>query len=81
MLMITKLKTRTLDEIHSKHSERDGDLERILREREEELEISKSAMDQALLDLHELQMVNRLILVTLKSTNNMSRMVEIRTRL
>ncbi|MCJ1435702.1 sla2 Src-like adaptor 2 [Xylographa pallens] len=49
-------KSRTLDDIHSKYGEHDSDLERALREKEEELEISKSAMDQALMDLHELQM-------------------------
>ena len=48
-------KSRALDDISSKHREGDGDLERLLREREEELEISKSAMDQALLELNSLQ--------------------------
>ncbi|KAL9123253.1 MAG: hypothetical protein Q9187_000198 [Circinaria calcarea] len=48
-------KSRALDDIHSKYGERDGDLERTLRDKEEELEISKSAMDQALLELHELR--------------------------
>ena len=57
MLTRGKNKTRALDDVQSKHGERDGDLERLLREREEELEISKSAMDQALVELHELQMV------------------------
>ena len=59
MLTRGKNKTRALDDVHSKHGERDSDLERLLREREEELEISKSAMDQALVELHELQMVCR----------------------
>ena len=53
----SKNKTRALDDLHSRHGEQDGDLKRLLREKEEELEISKSAMDQALMDLHELQIV------------------------
>ena len=53
-----RVKTRTLDEVQSKHGERDSDLERLLRDREEELEITKSAMDQALVDLHAAQMVS-----------------------
>lgn len=57
LLILRQRKNQALDEINSKHGERDGDLERALREKEEELEISKSAMDQALMDLHELQMV------------------------
>jgi hypothetical protein len=48
-------KTRALEDVHSKFGERDGDLERALREKEEELEISRSAMDQALVELHELR--------------------------
>ena len=51
-------KTRALDEVHSKFSERDGDLEQSLREKEEELEIYKSGMDQTLLELNELRMVS-----------------------
>ena len=50
-------KTRSLDEIHSKYGERDGDLERTLRDKEEELEIYKSGMDQTLIELNELRMV------------------------
>ena len=61
-----KNKSRTLDDIQSTYGEHDSDLERALREKEEELEISKSAMDQALMDLHELQMVitSRLLMLT-----------------
>lgn len=51
-------KTRALDDVHSKYGERDGDLERSLREKEEELEIYKSGMDQTLLELNELRMVS-----------------------
>ncbi|MCJ1312397.1 sla2 Src-like adaptor 2 [Agyrium rufum] len=51
-----RTKTRALDDIHSKYGERDGDLERALHDKEEELEISKSAMDQALVELHELRL-------------------------
>ena len=50
-------KTRSFDDIRSKYGERDGDLERSLREKEEELEIYKSGMDQTLLELNELRMV------------------------
>ena len=49
-------KTRALDDIHSKHRDGDSDLERALRDKEEELEIHKSGMDQALLELNELRM-------------------------
>ena len=59
MLMILQNKTRALDDIHSKYGERDSDLERILREKEEELEIYKSGMDQTLLELNELRMVGQ----------------------
>lgn len=57
VLTITKNKTRAFEEIHSKYGERDGDLERALREKEEELEIYKSGMDTTLLELNELKMV------------------------
>ena len=55
--MFPQNKTRSLDDVHSKYGERDGDLERSLREKEEELEIYKSGMDQTLLELNELRMV------------------------
>lgn len=58
MLTDRQGKTRALEDIHSKYSERDGDLERSLREKEEELEIYKSGMDQTLLELNELRTVN-----------------------
>lgn len=50
-------KSRALDDVHAKFGERDGDLERSLREKEEELEIYKSGMDQTLLELNELRAV------------------------
>lgn len=58
MLTTGQNKTRALDDVHSKFGERDGDLERTLREKEEELEIYKSGMDQTLLELDELRKVN-----------------------
>ena len=56
--MIWQNKTRALDDVHAKFGERDGDLERTLREKEEELEIYKSGMDQTLLELNELRMAS-----------------------
>ena len=57
MLTAQQNKTRALEDVHSKFGERDGDLERTLREKEEELEIYKSGMDQTLLELDELRKV------------------------
>lgn len=48
-------KTRTLDDMHMKLGEGSSDLERQLREKEEELEIYKSGMDQTLLELNDLR--------------------------
>lgn len=48
-------KTRALDDVHMKLGEGSSDLERQLREKEEELEIYKSGMDQTLLELNELR--------------------------
>ena len=48
-------KTRRLDELSSKYREGDSDLDRQLREREEELEIMRAGMDQALMELAELR--------------------------
>ena len=50
-------KSRALDDVHSKYGDRDSDLERTLREKEEELEIFKAGMDQTLLELNEMKMV------------------------
>ena len=57
VLTLTQNKNRALDDIHSKYGERDGDLERGLREKEEELEIYKSSLDQTLLELNDLKIV------------------------
>lgn len=59
MLTKEQKKSRALEDVHSKFRERDGDLERTLREKEEELEIYKSGMDQTLLELDELRKVCR----------------------
>lgn len=48
-------KTRALDETHMKLGEGSSELERQLRDKEEELEIYKSGMDQTLLELNELR--------------------------
>ena len=48
-------KNRALEDASSWTGARDRSVERLLKEKEEELEISKSAMDQALLSLHEIQ--------------------------
>lgn len=58
MLIRRQNKTRAFDEVHSKYGERDDNLERSLQEKEEELEIYKSGMDQTLLELNELRMVS-----------------------
>lgn len=49
-------KTRALDDAHMKFREGDSDLERQLREKEEELEIFRAGMDQTLLELNELKL-------------------------
>lgn len=49
-------KTRTLDDIRSKHSERDGDLDAQMKEKDDEIEIYKSGMEQALEELEELKL-------------------------
>ena len=48
-------KTRTLDDIRTKHSERDGDLDAQLKEKDDEVEIYKSGMEQALEELEQLK--------------------------
>ncbi|KAK3674416.1 sla2 Src-like adaptor 2 [Recurvomyces mirabilis] len=48
-------KTRALDDVHMKSGEGNSDLERQLREKEDELEIYKSGMDQTLMELNELR--------------------------
>lgn len=49
-------KTRSLDDIHMKFGEGNSDLERSLREKEEELEIYKAGMDETLLELNALKL-------------------------
>ncbi|KAF2741560.1 ANTH domain-containing protein [Polyplosphaeria fusca] len=49
-------KTRALDDAHMKYRDGDSDLERQLREKEEELEIFRAGMDQTLLELNELKL-------------------------
>ena len=48
-------KTRQLDEIQMKYGEGDSDLSRQLRDSQEELEITRAGMDQALIELEELR--------------------------
>jgi hypothetical protein len=84
LVIISKLKqnkTRALDEVHSKLGERDGDLEQSLREKEEELEIYKSGMDQTLLELNELRMVSFKPLIYHNICLKHHRMVEIPIKL
>lgn len=50
-----RTKTRALDDVHMKLGEGSSDLERQLRDKEEELEIYKQGMDQTLLELNELR--------------------------
>ena len=69
-----------MDDIHSKFGERDGDLEQALKEKEEELEIYKSGMDQTLLELNELRMVSIHLKTMGCSLANGFRTVAIRTK-
>ena len=49
-------KTRTLDGIHSKSNERNADHDATLREKDDEIEVYKSGMEQALMELEELKL-------------------------
>ncbi|KAJ5738330.1 hypothetical protein N7493_001485 [Penicillium malachiteum] len=49
-------KTRALDDISTRKSEWDGDHALVLREKEEEIEVYKSGMEQALMELEELKL-------------------------
>ena len=49
-------KTRQLDDNRSKHNERNGDHDAELREKDDEIEIYKSGMEQALEELEELKL-------------------------
>lgn len=51
-----RAKTRQLDDIRSKHGERNFDHEAQLREKDDEIEIYKSGMEQALEELEELRL-------------------------
>jgi len=55
--MVDQNKTRALEEISSRNKDRDGDHELALREKDEEIEVYKSGMEQALLELEELKLV------------------------
>ncbi|KAJ5930675.1 hypothetical protein N7466_006168 [Penicillium verhagenii] len=49
-------KTRALDDVSNRKSEWDGDHELSLREKDEEIEVYKSGMEQALMELEELRL-------------------------
>ncbi|PGH09494.1 hypothetical protein GX51_00599 [Blastomyces parvus] len=49
-------KTRALEEIRANHGERDEDQEKVLQEKDEEIEVYKSGMEQALMELEELKL-------------------------
>ncbi|KAL9621705.1 MAG: hypothetical protein Q9160_003823 [Pyrenula sp. 1 TL-2023] len=49
-------KTRTLDDIRAKHGDRDEDHQASLREKDDEIEVYKSGMEQALMELEELKL-------------------------
>lgn len=68
---LLRSKQRALDEMQSRVGDRDSDMERRLREKEEELEIFKAGMDQTLLDLNEMRLVRRIIrfMIKLHSAN------------
>ncbi|RMZ78530.1 hypothetical protein DV737_g3841, partial [Chaetothyriales sp. CBS 132003] len=51
-----RAKTRQLDDIRSKHGERNLDHEAALRDKDDEIEIYKSGMEQALEELEELKL-------------------------
>ena len=59
VLTASQKKTRALEDIHEKYGDRDSDLGRTLREKEEELEVYKAGMDDALLQLNELRLVGK----------------------
>ncbi|EEH23569.1 hypothetical protein PABG_05780 [Paracoccidioides brasiliensis Pb03] len=49
-------KTRALDEIRANNGEKDQDYEKALLEKDEEVEVYKSGMEQALMELEELKL-------------------------
>lgn len=46
-----------MEEISSRNMDRQGDHELALREKDEEIEVYKSGMEQALMELEELKLV------------------------
>ncbi|PYH88890.1 cytoskeleton assembly control protein Sla2 [Aspergillus ellipticus CBS 707.79] len=51
-----RTKSRALEDVANKNSERSGDHDLALREKDEEIEVYKSGMEQALMELEELKM-------------------------
>lgn len=51
------MKTRALEDASTRTQESSGDQELALREKDEEIEVYKSGMEQALMELEELKMV------------------------
>lgn len=49
-------KTRALQDVHAKYSEGGSDAERLLKDKEDELEVYKQSLDDALIRLNELEM-------------------------
>ncbi|KAE9983684.1 hypothetical protein EG327_005407 [Venturia inaequalis] len=49
-------KTNQLKDVHGRLRDGDGDLQRQLRDKEEELEVFKAGMDQTLIELHDLRL-------------------------
>ncbi|QRD94231.1 ANTH domain-containing protein [Aspergillus flavus] len=49
-------KNRALEDISSRNADRQGDHDAVLREKDEEIEVYKSGMEQALMELEELKM-------------------------
>jgi hypothetical protein len=59
---LLRTKQRQIDELSSRAGERNEDAERLLREKEEELEVFKAGMDQVLLELNTLRQVRTALL-------------------
>ncbi|KAE8351483.1 cytoskeleton assembly control protein Sla2 [Aspergillus coremiiformis] len=51
-----RTKNRALEEVSSRNADRQGDQDAILREKDEEIEVYKSGMEQALMELEELKL-------------------------
>jgi hypothetical protein len=54
---VLRTKQRALDELSTRVHDKDSEMERLLREKEEELEIFKAGMDQTLTELNDLRVV------------------------